>query len=224
MFFENPSWHTAAAARCEIDPCESRPVERVNWYEAIAYMNARSADEGLTACYQTDGCNGTPGRPCSNENNECLGGFICADVTQVRGCTGYRLPTEAEWEYAAAGEASSQTYGALDDSAWYFPNARLRTHPVGQQAASPEGLSDMFGNVYEWVWDRYARDFGLFGDFSSTAIDPQGGEFDMTRVTRGGSWNSGYEDCRASNRENEFPGQRSFLLGFRVVRNIPPTP
>ncbi len=223
-FFPNPSWHQEDAGRCEVDPCGDRPVERVNWYEAIAYLNAKSARDGLSPCYETTACNGQPGGPCADDTNECLGGYICQTVTPLSGCNGYRLPTESEWEYAARGEEGRQTYGVIDDIAWYFANARLRTHPVGLLRESPNGIFDLFGNVNEWVWDRYARDFGLFGDFSTTAINPRGGEFEMTRVTRGGAWNSGYEECRASNRENEFPGRRSYLLGFRAVRNIPPSP
>ena len=124
----------------------------------------------------------------------------------------YRLPTEAEWEYAARAGTSGDRYGNLDAIAWYDGNSGDRTHPVGRKAPNALGLYDMLGNVFEWVGDWY-------GDYPGGEVtDPQGPASGSKRVRRGGGWIYYAGFCRASSRRNYSPGDRSFYLGFRLLR------
>lgn len=126
----------------------------------------------------------------------------------------YRLPTEAEWEYACrAGNSSEQTDG-LDARAWYKVNANGRTQPVGQKQPNAWGLYDMQGNVWEWVQDWYAPDYYS----RSQAADPPGAGPAAYKVYRGGSWYSSAGDCRASLRGLDSPTNHYYSLGFRLVR------
>ena len=124
----------------------------------------------------------------------------------------YRLPTEAEWEYAARAGTSGDRYGNLDAIAWYKDNSGGRTHPVGQKAPNAWGLYDMLGNVYEWVGDWYGPYPG------GSVTDPRGPGSGSYRVVRGGSWGGDARYCRASNRSNDSPGDRATVLGFRLLR------
>ena len=124
----------------------------------------------------------------------------------------YRLPTEAEWEYAARAGTSGDRYGNLDAIAWYEDNSGRRTHPVGQKEPNAWGLYDMLGNVWEWVGDWY-------GDYPGGSVtDPRGPRSGSYRVVRGGSWFVGAGGCRASGRGNASPGIRARNLGFRLLR------
>jgi formylglycine-generating enzyme required for sulfatase activity len=131
----------------------------------------------------------------------------------------YRLPTEAEWEYAArAGSTLAYGFGnevsRLGEYAWYRDNAGGKTHPVGQLKPNAWGLYDMHGNVMEWVQDWYGR----YSDKPVT--DPQGSPSGSHRMRRGGAWNSVATVCRSSNRYS-VPGFRDDFLGFRLVRTAP---
>ena len=128
----------------------------------------------------------------------------------------FRLPTEAEWEYAARGGNKSKGYkysgsDNIDEVAWYDGNSRDKTHPVRGKKANELGLYDMSGNVWEWCHDWY-------GDYSSGAqTDPKGPDKGSIRVLRGGSWCSGERYCRVSDRDSDAPGDRNDVIGFRLV-------
>jgi formylglycine-generating enzyme required for sulfatase activity len=129
----------------------------------------------------------------------------------------YRLPTEAEWEYAAMGGNQSRGYtysggNNLDEVAWYDGNSGRKTHPVGQKRPNELGLYDMSGNVWEWCKDWYEGDFYK----TSPAIEPKGPSTGFYRVIRGGYWRSNARHCRASFRDY-YPDSRRNYLGFRLV-------
>ena len=122
----------------------------------------------------------------------------------------YRLPTEAEWEYAArAGTTGPHPFNLqdIDSHAWHYGNSDGRTHPVAQKKANPWGLYDMIGNVWEWCQNVYAHDCSL----------PAAGSY---RVIRGGSWGNGARRLRSAGRRLDDPGNRYSDLGFRLVRVV----
>lgn len=127
----------------------------------------------------------------------------------------YRIPSEAEWEYAARAGSTTQYYDNKDSStlvdyAWYAANSQLQAHPVGEKKANQFGLHDMHGNVYQWCQDWY-------GDYPPRDVtDPKGPEKGLARVLRGGSWKSNPLSCRSAERLRYEPGARFHLYGFRV--------
>lgn len=139
-------------------------------------------------------------------------------LNQMEGTDKYRLPTEAEWEYAArAGTESTYSFG--DDAsdlgryAWFDNNSGEKTHPVGQKGANAWRLHDMHGNVWEWVQDRYGENYYSQG----RSTDPQGPSSGDYRVLRGGSWNHNARFCRSASRIGNSPGNRNYYFGFRVL-------
>ena len=135
-------------------------------------------------------------------------------LRRVNGTGGnrYRLPTEAEWEYAARGGPTGDRYGNLDEIAWWDGNSGGRTHPVGQKLPNGFGLHDVLGNVWEWVQDWYGRYPG------GAVTDPQGAGSASARVFRGGGSNSDAGSVRAPTRTYYLPDFRSFSLGFRLLK------
>jgi formylglycine-generating enzyme required for sulfatase activity len=143
-------------------------------------------------------------------------------LNQKEGVGLYRLPTEAEWEYAArAGTRTPFSFGASNDSlkayAWYNVNAEEHTWPAGRKKANPFGLHDIHGNVWEWVQDSYNPFFYRF----SPTVDPKNDQDSNARIIRGGGWLSIKKDMRAANRAWTRGDTGSLMIGFRVVREIP---
>jgi formylglycine-generating enzyme required for sulfatase activity len=162
---------------------ERLPVEGVSWWDAVRFCNALSQQEGLAPAYR-----------------------LRADVGRVEwdaSADGYRLPTEAEWEYACRAGTTGPRYGRLDDIAWYRGNSAERMHDVGAKQPNAWGLYDMLGNVWDWCWDIY--DAEVYGTY---------------RVLRGGGWADEHWSCRASVRRRSHPTFTIDDVGFRLARSI----
>ncbi|MCK6513367.1 formylglycine-generating enzyme family protein [Myxococcota bacterium] len=176
------------------------PVECVCWYDAAVFANKLSALEGLSACFVEIG-----------EQMEGVGN----KGSDYVGSKGWRLPTEAEWEYACRAGAATPRYGELDQIAWYGENSGGTTHIVGQKQANAWGLHDTLGNVWEWCYDWSG------GYSAQAATDPVGAATSTRRVLRGGGWSSGASCVRAARRSSLTPADRYGDIGFRVVRSSP---
>jgi formylglycine-generating enzyme required for sulfatase activity len=161
---------------------------------------------------------GDPNRPVETVSWDDVQEFI-RRLHAREGGTAYRLPTEAEWEYAARASATTAySFGndprQLNEYAWYSENAGGQTHPVGQRKLNAWGLYDMYGNVWEWAQDWY-------GPYTAAAaVDPAGPSSGSDRVIRGGSWNNGASYCRSAYRYSAAPGSRDGALGFRLLRLV----
>ena len=182
------------------------PVNQVRWRDAKMFCNERSSAEGLAPCYDER----TKGLPCDFTKN------------------GYRLPTEAEWEYSARCGSSddypSGSVSKLDLHAWFADNSGGKTHPVGSRRPNRWGIFGLYGNVSEWCEDVYQADYYA----SSPAQNPVGPtpeRPDAKRVVRGGSWKATATMCRSSFRQGKTTGDSDACFasddcGFRCVRRI----
>lgn len=162
---------------------EKNPVENVSWKDAVHFCNLLSLKEGLNPCY-------------SLENID--------NITFDEKANGYRLPTDAEWQYACKAGTTAIRYGDINNIAWYKENSGGETHPVGEKEPNGWGLYDMLGNVWEWCSDIY--DETVYGSY---------------RVFRGGGWYDEERSCMATNRRRSHP--TSFKiddLGFRLAKNV----
>ncbi|MDC7225206.1 MAG: SUMF1/EgtB/PvdO family nonheme iron enzyme [Spirochaetales bacterium] len=174
----------------------NHPVVCISWYDAVEYCNWLSKKNGLQQVYTLQ-----------------FGGYYTCDWNK----NGYRLPTEAEWEYAARGgrKSNGSKYSGsnnISDVAWYNRNSGNTTHPVGRKAPNELGIYDMSGNVWEWCWDRY-------GAYSSESQNnPTGPSEGSYRENRGGAWITSSSDCRLAYRPYVTPIARNYEIGFRPVR------
>jgi formylglycine-generating enzyme required for sulfatase activity len=176
-------------------------VERIRWTDAVRYCNARSKADGLEPCYDIKTWK------CDFSKN------------------GYRLPTEAEWEYACRGGNEGELFfsggiAILGRYAWFRKNSREKVHPVGKKRPNAYGLYDMYGNVLEWCNDNYSKDY-----YAASAVDnPRGPLKSKKKVLRGGSWATRGKYCRNATRNSDAPTTADICqgydtYGFRCVRN-----
>jgi formylglycine-generating enzyme required for sulfatase activity len=203
-------------------PTNDHPVQMNTWYEAVLFANLLSFENGLNRCYYTDPDFTEP----IDISNYTTGPFYCDFSSD-----GYRLPTEAEWEYAArAGttgvfsfdeplyddatctECDPGMLPTMEDYAVFCANSPEMAETVGSRLPNPWGLYDMHGNVWEWVWDFY-------GEYPSDPVaDPEGSATGEWRVKRGGSFYFDARRCRSAMRMDDHPQFKYSNLGFRLVR------
>jgi formylglycine-generating enzyme required for sulfatase activity len=175
---------------------DNLPVECIGWHEAVLFCNKKSEKDGLQPCYTIN-----------DEHVEC-------DFT----ANGYRLPTEAEWEWAAIGGNKSKGYryagsDSLDEVAWYAKNAGKTTHPRGQKLPNELGLYDMCGNVFEWCWDWWDK-------FDCDYMDnPTGSIKGKMKVVRGNNWVNGASTSDLNRRVHRGVNAKTHHQGFRLVRS-----
>jgi len=223
----NPSYFDGSSGRSPDagESQENRPVEQVSWYDAIVFCNMLSMKEGLTPVYSISGSTNPSAWGTVPTSTNPIWNAAIMDTS----ANGYRLPTEAEWEYTCrAGTTSAWSYGTTEDGAymWYSSNSGSKTHEVGQKLANPWGLYDMYGNVFEWCWDwfddvnwNYSRSFDTTSTLTATGDeDPAGVSSGAVRIVRGGNWINAAPYARSAFRFGGSPDGRVNDLGFRVVR------
>ncbi|HBD95521.1 MAG: transcriptional regulator [Spirochaetes bacterium GWF1_31_7] len=191
---------------------DTLPVETVSWYDCVEYCNQRSKKEGLKNYYTIDKNKKDPNN--KNEDDD-----LKWTITINAGSNGYRLPTEAEWEYAAGGGQKSLSYelsgsDIATEVAVFYENSNDSTKPVGSKKPNELGLYDMSGNVYEWCWDWY-------GEEISNGRDPLGPipMAGLYRLLRGGSWLDSSGIVQVGDRGRYTPGRAGLINGFRVARS-----
>jgi len=209
----NPSYFKTAVTGESGTPGKL-PVEQVSWYDALVFCNKLSIKEGLSPAYSIN-----------SKTNPADWGAVPTSyddpkrttwdaVVIVDGSTGYRLPTEAQWEYACrAGTTTAYNTGdTISDNTGWYDNNSGKTHQVGLKPANAWGLYDMHGNLWEWCWDWY-------GTYPSTSqTDPTGAVSGTLRVNRGGYWNNAATYLRSAYRNGNYPYDSNSSIGLRIVR------
>lgn len=183
---------------------DSLPVMNVSWEAAIKFCNWMSTRFGLEKVY--------------DYTVDSAGNLFIKNVNW--NANGFRLPTEAEWEFAAKGGNKSQGFAYagsnnLDEVAWYSKNSNGKPYPVGTKKPNELGIYDMLGNAWEWCWDYYDKDYYK----KSPANDPKGPDKGSTRVYRGGNFNSDESFVRITRRFSLSPTVKTGMIGIRLAQN-----
>lgn len=178
---------------------DNYPVTNVTWFDAVNYCNWLSKQDGFKPAYKVIGPN------------------VACDFT----ANGYRLPTEAEWEYAAKGGTKTKNTllagsSITEDIAWFVKNSGRRPHAVGTKLPNELGIHDMSGNVWEWCWDWYNQEYYKIED----GKNPKGPIRGEKKTVRGGSWDSQENYLRTANRISTSPDKTNEFYGFRLARTV----
>jgi len=189
-----------------------RPVENVSWCDALIYCNTLSSMQSLTPCYSI----GSVIDLATFDQTSPIWKRVTCNFT----ADGYRLPSEAEWEFAARGGTNENPFhysgsNNIEDVAWYGENSSITSHPVATKEPNSLGLYDMSGNVAEWCWDYFNPDLP-----SGTFTNPHGPAIGNQHVKRGGSWLDDKEQCTVLFRSGSTQNAKSSSLGFRVCRTV----
>jgi formylglycine-generating enzyme required for sulfatase activity len=191
-------WEAVMGSNPSTFKSPNKPVESISWYDAVNFCNKLSQKDGLKPCYTI------------GKNNR-----VTCDWT----ADGYRLPTEAEWEFAARGGNDSKGYmyagsNSLSDVAYFKDNSLGMSQSVGQRKPNELGIYDMSGNVWEWCWDWYSNSYGT----ADSQTNPHGIDFAVEKCRRGGGWAQAAKSARSSNRLGTPPDLKFNYVGIRLVR------